>query len=106
MQGSFNNPYHQFMVQLISDISAVLKAYGISKGYTLTEQFYNDMAWGGLTLIENPEGPDNILNPKFTAAVPSNGNRQRIIDRLKAEEDGIEFNGIQPSGNQESCNRL
>ena len=34
---------------MINEISTALKEYGVLKGYNLPQQFYDDMAWGGLT---------------------------------------------------------
>lgn len=93
------------MVLLTSDIAATLKAYGISKGYNLPDQFYNDMSWAGLTEIQNPNGPGNIPNPIFVEVITSNTVRQRIVNRLKVEESRSPLNGMQPSGNSNSCNK-
>jgi len=88
------------MAQFTNDIAAALKAYGVSKGYSMPDQFYDDMSWGGLTHLNQ-----NTVNPAFTGIITNNATRLRIISRLKAEETGEEFNGVQPSGNNESCNR-
>ena len=93
-----------FMAQLTSDMAAALKAYGISKGCNLPDQFYNDMSWTGLTHIQNTNG-QKVINPVFVSLVPSNTVRQRIINTIKVEESRNPLNGIQPSGNINSCNR-
>jgi hypothetical protein len=33
---------------IIKEISSAIQEYGVSKGYVLSQQFYDDMAWGGL----------------------------------------------------------
>jgi hypothetical protein len=43
------NPQHDFMAQFVGNIAEAIKAYGISKGYSLPDSFYNALAWSGLT---------------------------------------------------------
>ncbi|WP_127337715.1 hypothetical protein [Flavobacterium cupreum] len=46
---SFNIAHHEeIATNLVKQVGAVLEVYGISKGYKLDKQFYQDMAWGGL----------------------------------------------------------
>jgi hypothetical protein len=41
--------HHIFTVEnMVNEISLALQQYGIIKGYNLPQQFYDDMAWGGL----------------------------------------------------------
>lgn len=45
------NVIHHYLFtkdNIVSQISLALKEYGLSKGYNLPQQFYDDMAWGGL----------------------------------------------------------
>jgi len=99
-----NNPndiHHAVFVQanIISEIKTALIEYGSSQGYNLPNQYYEDMAWGGLTHIEQPSGSGNfIINPAFNQAVPNTADQQRIISRLDAEKNNQIVNGIQPQG--------
>lgn len=97
------NLHHGFMADFINDIAETLKAYGISKGYNLSDQFYNDMAWGGLTHIEDAEG-NKISNPVFLALVPNGNDRTRIKNRLAAENSNTTREDAIPSLSQNSCN--
>ncbi|WP_194974227.1 hypothetical protein [Aquiflexum lacus] len=52
---SHNNMTHHALfteTKFLNDISVELKNYGQSKGYSFTDQFYNDLSWGGLTRTE------------------------------------------------------
>lgn len=41
--------HHVYTINnIVNEISLALKDYGVSKGYNLPQQFYDDMAWGGL----------------------------------------------------------
>ncbi len=45
-----NDIHHHFYTinNIVTEISLALKEYGTLKGYNLPQQFYDDMAWGGL----------------------------------------------------------
>lgn len=46
---NLNDVQHNEMTRsFVNEIATALKEYGISKGYILTDEFYEDMAWGGL----------------------------------------------------------
>ena len=98
-----NDTHHGIFIQenVISEIAEGLKEYGENNGYNLSPQYYQDMAWGGLTHIEQPSGSGNyIINPAFDQVVPNNSDQQRIINRLNAEKNNQSVNGIQPEGAQ------
>jgi hypothetical protein len=45
------NDVHQeeFARSLKDDIAVILKEFGQMKGYDIPDQYYSDLAWGGLT---------------------------------------------------------
>lgn len=44
---SQNVAQHNILVNnFIADIANTLKSYGMNSGYTLSDQFYSDLAWG------------------------------------------------------------
>ena len=44
------NIHHEAIVRsFVADLAVTLKKYGELKGYDLQDQFYEDLAWGGLT---------------------------------------------------------
>lgn len=46
---NWNDVHHEeFARTLVGDISTILKEYGEAKGYNLSDDFYNRLAWGGL----------------------------------------------------------
>ena len=98
-----NDTHYGIFIQenVISEIAEGLKEYGENNGYNLSPQYYQDMAWGGLTHIEQPSGLGNyIINPAFNQVIPNNSDQQRIINRLNAEKNNQSVNGIQPEGAQ------
>ena len=54
--------YEEFVRKFSSDISISLQEYGISKGYNLTKQFYDDMSWAWAY----PTTEFSIAKPKNT----------------------------------------
>jgi hypothetical protein len=78
---SYNSAQHNEMVRnYISDIASNLRAYGKSKGYQLTDQFYNDLSWGGLTETN-----------AFLAL--SSSERERIKNVIWSEQSGKDIYG-------------
>ncbi|RXR20898.1 hypothetical protein EQG63_02875 [Flavobacterium amnicola] len=65
---NWNAVHHEeFARSLVNEIANSLQEYGISKGYNLPRQFYDDMSWAGLqgtTLFQNlsPADQNRILN--------------------------------------------
>ena len=83
-----NNVYHIEMTKnFIKDIGNALQEFGQNKGYNLPLQFYQDMAWGGLTY--DPNG--NIL-PLFINSVTNQSDRDRILNLLGSEQTGYDLN--------------
>lgn len=76
----------------IGDIAWSLKQYGIQQGYNLSNQFYMDMAWGGLT------------NTAAFLALPA-VDRARINNTILTELTGRDGNGnaVQQSGTPVGC---
>jgi hypothetical protein len=88
-----------------TDIASSLKEYGSKKGYNLSNQFYNDMAWGGLTHWTKKDSNGNIIKDSlgkpiteetkwFKSAFPNSSDRKRVhntsvIELTKKDTDGI-----------------
>lgn|GEM_PF-2519937 len=90
------SPVHTFYgscleTNFIDDIAVALKAYGQERGYSLSDQFYKDLAWGGLE-----ETPAYKSLPETE--------RTRIISVIGAEQYGISTNGVTQQGNHAECN--
>jgi hypothetical protein len=93
MNGSLNDFQHDLMTKnFIVDIGIALKEYGASKGYNLTDQFYNDLAWGGL------DGTTTFMNL-------SNSDKTRIMNVILVEQTGFDSLGEQKvrKGKLSSC---
>jgi len=73
--------HHNFMLGFVNDIAAQLKSYGISKGYSLSDQFYNSMAWAGLT---NTPTFQHYFPPTLTDGSP-NPLYNNIMGTIEAE---------------------
>lgn len=98
-----NDAHHALFINenFVSEIATGLQEFGLSQGYNHSSQYYNDMAWGGLTHIEKPVNSGIfVLNPAFEEAVPNISDRQRILNRLEAEKLNHTVNGIQPKGSK------
>lgn len=68
--GSRNNDlnaiHHNEMTRsLVSQIGDALEVYGVSKGYRLDKQFYQDMAWGGLNETSAFKALSHSLQERF-----------------------------------------
>lgn len=89
---NLNNAHHNLIANtnMIKDISSALKEYGVSKGYVLSQQFYDDMSWGGLAGTKAfSELPDDV--------------RERILNSIYAEYKNSNTNGVVPKGHK-ACN--
>jgi len=76
-----NATHHIEMTRsFINDIAASLQEYGISQGYSLDTQFYQDMSWGGLT-----------STPAFQAL--SQTDQDRINKVILTEQTGKDSQG-------------
>ncbi|WP_221887757.1 hypothetical protein [Chitinophaga polysaccharea] len=90
---NLNTVQHNEMVRsFIIDIANALEEYGRNKGYNLSRQFYDDMAWGGLTGTS-----------AFKAL--STSEQDRINNILVTEQSGLDTNGDQTkqSGKPGGC---
>lgn len=88
-----NAVHHEEIARsLVKSIGMALEVYGVSQGYNLTKQFYEDMAWGGLQETN-----------AFKALPKSDQNR--ILDTLSAELTGMDINGYYKSqkGKKAGC---
>ena len=102
---NWNDTHHsEFVKTFVSEIGTALKEYGTNKGYSLSEQFYQDLAWGGLTHSLDASG-----NPTetswFKSAVPDASDRKRIMDNIQAEQYNKDSEGNYKAkqGNTSSC---
>lgn len=104
-----NNPndiHHAVFIKsdIINEIAIALEEFGNFQGYNLTGEFYQDIAWSGLTHIRNPLNPEElIINPSFIDAVPNLNSRVRILDRISAEKFNTTTNGYEQQG-ENMCN--
>lgn len=90
---NWNDVHHEeFARSLIDQIALSLKEYGEFKGYNLSNQFYEDMAWGGLQ------------DTSLYQALPI-GDKNRISDVLAIELTGqdIQNNSQNQKGVNAGC---
>ncbi|MEE1961481.1 hypothetical protein V1387_02200 [Allomuricauda taeanensis] len=45
---NFSFAHHEVITEFVEEIASTLREYGENQGYTLGNEFYNAMAWGGL----------------------------------------------------------
>ncbi len=102
---TLNDSQHAEIVRnYVSDIANSLKEYGTNKGYNLSDRFYNDLAWGGLTHWRKRDLNGNFINDSsgnpifeetqwFKTAFPNNSDRARIIDNINIELTKKNSNG-------------
>jgi len=96
----YNNQGHEFMANnMIPKLSDAIKAYGMKLGYQLSNQFYNDLAWGGLTHYESSPGTLS-LSPWFINHVPNSTDRNRILQTITNEFSG---NSSNQNGTNAGC---
>ena len=82
---------HDFMTNnYLTPLADALEEYGRNKGYSLSRQFYEDLAWGGLTHYQTPPNNETAL---FLQKVPSSTDRVRILDIISIELTGKDFYG-------------
>jgi hypothetical protein len=89
-----NDPHHNLFVEtkFLNDISFELKNYAAGVGYNvqlLGDQFFKDMAWGGLSKTE--------VFMKL-----SDVDRARITNTIGAEFYNENYNGTFPNG-EKAC---
>ena len=86
--------HHEAIIRsFVSDIATSLRKYGESKGYDLSNQFYEDLAWGGLTTMAT-------FSQMF-----SYSERVRIQNVIKVELEGvrIDMTKVKPKGTRIDC---
>ena len=100
-----NDTHHAEIVRnFVGDIALALKEFGIANGYNLSDQFYNDLAWGGLTDWVKKDSNGNIIRdssgnpifeeaPWFKAAFPNASDRNRIRNIILIESTKKDRNG-------------
>lgn len=77
---NWNTVHHEEIAKsLVSSIGSALEVYGVSQGYNLTKQFYQDMAWAGLQTTD------------AFKALPSS-EQKRILDTILTELTGKDSN--------------
>ncbi|MBD0352313.1 MAG: hypothetical protein ICV65_14275 [Flavisolibacter sp.] len=82
---NYNDIQHaQMEVSFLDDIAQALKVYGSSIGLSIDDAIYADMAWGGLDFQNNSS--------------LSEVDKERIQNRLKAEQLNMVFLNIMPVG--------
>ena len=91
---NLNDPHHNLFVEtkFLNDISTELKNYAAGVGYNvqyLGDQFFKDMAWGGLSKTE--------VFMKL-----SDVDRARITNTIGAEFYNVNYNGTVPNG-EKAC---
>lgn len=78
---NWNGVHHEEIARsLVKSIGGALEVYGVSQGFNLTKQFYEDMAWGGL---QTTDAFNNLPSSE----------KQRISDTLATELTGMDTNG-------------
>ena len=78
---NWNGVHHEeFSRNLVIPIAVALESYGINKGYNLSKQFYEDMAWAGLQ------------DTAAFKALPSSV-QKRILDTIATELTGKDIGG-------------
>ncbi|WP_318311114.1 hypothetical protein [Flagellimonas crocea] len=106
----------EFVRNYVSQISSALKDYGIKNGYVLPNQFYEDMAWGGLTHWKKRDSFGNVVKDSFgnivweetnwfKKAFPNLSDRTRILNTIQIELTKSDINGntkVQ-KGNNAGC---
>lgn len=88
-----NNYHHNDMTQRwIASLGASLMEYGAIRGLNLQPQFYEHLAWGGLTHIIRPSGA-KITAPWFEDKFPRSIERDRIVNLIQIESTGKDVYG-------------
>ncbi len=93
--------YHEEMTKnYIDDIALALAEYGEHKGFNYSFQFYQNLSWGGLT-----HDKYGNLMPIFLQSVPSEIERDQIINTILIEQNSVDQNGniTNPQGHKVQC---
>ncbi|WKD85692.1 hypothetical protein KCTC32516_01037 [Polaribacter huanghezhanensis] len=114
---NLNDAQHaEFVRNYVNDIKASLKEYGNKKGYNLTDEFYTDMAWGGLTHWSKRDSSGNVLTdssgnpimemtPWFQTTFSNTNDRNRVLNTNAIELTKKDMNGTTktPKGQDAGC---
>lgn len=94
--GDANQIQHaEFVRNFVNEIAIALEQYGRNKGYGHTSQFYQDLAWGGLTHTGTYDASGNPIETTwFQSSVSSATDRKRIVDTVTIEQTGKDFSGL------------
>jgi hypothetical protein len=89
-----NIPHHNFMGQQnwLSDLAWGLQQYGINRGHSLPDQYYADMAWGGLE-----------ASIPFLSLPPADQNRISNLLRVEATGRDLSGNSQPQAGHSAGC---
>ena len=79
------------------EIASSLQNFGLHNGDNLSNNYYQDLTWGGLTHIKDVDGNISV-NPLFTAAVPNINDRTRIINTIASEVTNTNQDNVNPKG--------
>ena len=89
------NQHAEFVRNFVSDITIALEEFGVNRGLRISSQFYQDLAWGGLTHTGKLDSSGNPIETAwFQTAFPSSVDRKRIVDNINIELTGKDFSGI------------
>lgn len=103
--GSSNDIQHaEFVRNFVNDIAIALSELGGNRGYNQHFQFYQDLAWGGLTHMFNSSG-GVTETPWFLSAFPNQSDRNRVINVINVELTKQDTNGNTQTqkGNNAGC---
>ncbi len=79
-----NKAHHaQMGATFINVIAKGLMAYGKSRGYNYSYQFYEDLSWGGLRYYKTSNGI--VMSDIYKATVPNQSDRNRIEKTIANE---------------------
>jgi hypothetical protein len=91
--GNANDLQHaEFVRNFVNEIALALSEFGSNKGYNLGAQFYQDLAWGGLTHIVNSNGTVSETT-WFISTFPNASDRKRVLDVIQVELIKTDTNG-------------
>ena len=93
IKNDWNAIHHEEIARnLVKSVGEALEVYGVSQGYNLSKEFYQDMAWGGLH--------ETDLFKKLPKS-----DQKRILDTLATELTGMDIDGEtkQQKGKKAGC---
>ncbi len=114
---NLNDAQHaEFVRNYVNDIKTSLKEYGNKKGYNLTDEFYTDMAWGGLTHWSKRDSAGNVqtdssgnpimeMTPWFQSTFSNTNDRNRVLNTNAIELTKKDMNNVTktPKGQDAGC---